>query len=573
MSRLLTLFLLLGVAWGQELVPQGATWAYLDGEAAPADGWQELAFDDGGWKRGIGPLGYSRDGLGTTISFGEKKGRKAMSAAFRHRFEVTDPGGVKMLTLLLQRDDGAVIYLNGREVARSNMPAGKITPKTAAAKTVGGDEETEEHRIELDPGQLKAGANVLALSVHQIRPESSDLGFNLQLLANNTITQRLIRGPYLQSASHQAITVCWRSKLVGEGAVHIDGRVSRGVADDNHEIRVDGLEPSRDYPYSIYVGDTELASSELRTLPAPGSAAPMRLWVIGDSGTANANSRRVYTSFAEFAKDRPTDAWLMLGDNAYSKGTDAQFQAAVFETYPELLQRRPMLSTRGNHAANADVYYAIHANPGKGECGGLASGTEAYYAVDYGNVHLICLDSTGSDTGQEGKMRQWLKDDLAATRQTWRIAFFHHPPYSKGSHDSDREGALGKIRASLLPVLENGGVDLVLVGHSHCYERSMLIHGHYGKSAEFDKKAMAIDAGDGREDGDGAYRKRQGKGTVYIVAGNGGKLSGGTLDHPIMRLSERVLGSVVIDVEGPRLSAQFLSDKGEIRDRFSMRKD
>ncbi|MFT5127435.1 MAG: hypothetical protein ACI8W8_001038, partial [Rhodothermales bacterium] len=481
----------------QVLVPQHATWAYLDGEAKPPTGWQQPDFDDSGWKRGKAPLGYSRDDLGTTISFGRKKGRKAISASFRHRFEVADAASLKVLTLQLSRDDGAAVYINGQLVARSNLPDGPIMPETKAAKTVGNEAETTVHEIDINPKWLVNGPNVLAVSVHQVRVESSDLGFTLSLAGNASLDIALRRGPYLQSMSTNAVVVCWRSNLSGVGEVRLDGRTIAGPAAKDHEIRVDGLKPATGYTYSVHVGDTELAAGELRTAPEAGSDTPLRIWVIGDSGTANANSRRVYSAYAKFAKERPADLWLMLGDNAYQKGTDAQFQKAVFETYPELLRQRPMFSTRGNHAANADVYYAIHANPTKGECGGLPSGTEAYYAVDYGNAHLICLDSAGSDTGLEGEMRRWLKADLAATKQLWRIAFFHHPPYSKGSHNSDAEAPLGKIRASLLPVLERGGVDLVLVGHSHCYERSMLVHGHYGRSAEFDKSRMAVDESDG----------------------------------------------------------------------------
>ncbi|MCP5055221.1 MAG: hypothetical protein GY937_00685, partial [bacterium] len=101
-----------------------------------------------------------------------------------------------------------------------------------------------------------------------------------------------------------------------------------------------------------------------------------------------------------------------------------------------------------------------------GEAGGVASNTEAYYSFDFGNVHFVALDSSESDRSPGGEMLSWLTADLAANQQDWTIAFFHHPPYSKGSHDSDTETPLVEMRTNAVPVLEAGGVDLVLTGHS-----------------------------------------------------------------------------------------------------------
>ena len=93
-------------------------------------------------------------------------------------------------------------------------------------------------------------------------------------------------------------------------------------------------------------------------------------------------------------------------------------------------------------------------------------------------------------------MLAWLENDLASTSKEWIIAFWHFPPYSKGSHDSDANGALVRMRKFAAPLLESYGVDLVLSGHSHSYERSFLIDGHYDTSDTFDS-SMQIDDGSG----------------------------------------------------------------------------
>ena len=111
-----------------------------------------------------------------------------------------------------------------------------------------------------------------------------------------------------------------------------------------------------------------------------------------------------------------------------------------------------------------------------------------------------------SDRSPGGAMLAWLRADLAAASAPWIVAYWHHPPYTKGSHDSDAEPQLAQMRERFLPVLEAHGVDLVLTGHSHAYERSFLIDGHYGPSDTL-APSMVLDGGDGRPGGDGAYEK------------------------------------------------------------------
>src|SRR5439155_3251440 len=214
--------------------------------------------------------------------------------------------------------------------------------------------------------------------------------------------------------------------------------------------------------------------------------------------------------------------------------------------------------------------------PKSGEAGGVASGTKAYYSFNYANIHFVCLDSTDSNRSPSGAMLTWLKSDLAANTQQWLIAFWHHPPYSKGSHDSDTETELIEMRQYALPILESYGVDLVLSGHSHSYERSYLLDGHYGVSSTL-TSAMILDAGDGRVDGNGAYQKpavlTPHKGAVYTVAGSSGQTGGGSLNHPAMYISLNVLGSLVLDVNGSRLDAKFLNSSGSTQDHFTIKKD
>ncbi len=128
------------------------------------------------------------------------------------------------------------------------------------------------------------------------------------------------------------------------------------------------------------------------------------------------------------------------------------------------------------------------------------------------------------------------------------------------------------VRENVLPLLEEGGVDLVLSGHSHAYERSHLIDGHYGDSTTFSASAMELGGGTGDPDCDGAYRKDGGahSGTAYAVVGNSSRLNSGTLGYPAIPVTLAALSSLMVTIEGDLLEASVLDDDGATRDHFAV---
>lgn len=406
--------------------------------------------------------------------------------------------------------------------------------------------------------------------------------------------QTVSRGPYLQLQTDDSVTVQWRTNIATDSVVRYGSSagslnlsmVVSGLTTE-HSVTLSGLGSAQQYFYSVGDSIAPLAGDStfhFSTAPVSGTAADTRIWVLGDSGTANANAQAVRDAYKTWADSDPADFWLMLGDNAYSDGTDAEYQAAVFDTYPEILRQLPLWSTLGNHdghsadsGTQSGPYYDIFTLPDSAQAGGLASGTEAYYSFDYANIHFICLDSYDSSRAVNGTMLQWLESDLMLNTQPWVIAFWHHPPYTKGSHDSDTEGALIDMRQNALPILESWGVDLVMTGHSHSYERSYLLDGHYGGSTTLDAVDNVLDPGDGSETGDGAYEKpgvvaAENAGAVYAVAGSSGKVSVSALDHPAMLVGLNSLGSLVIDVSGNRMDVVFLDGSGVVQDDFTVLK-
>ena len=400
------------------------------------------------------------------------------------------------------------------------------------------------------------------------------------------------RGPYLQMGTPSSTTVRWRTNIATNSRVSIgttQGSLSTNFDDSTvtteHEVVVSNLSPSTKYFYSIGSTSQTLAGNDASyyfvTSPVAGSNSATRIWVIGDSGTANANAQTVRNAYINFTGTTHTNLWLMLGDNAYENGTDSEYQAAVFAMYPTILRQSVLWPALGNHdtaqSSNPPAglpYFAMFTLPTGAQAGGMASGTEKYYSFDYGNIHFICLDSMTSDRSTNGPMATWLRADLASSTRQWTIAYWHHPPYSKGSHDSDTDPILAAMRANIVPILEDGGVDLVLTGHSHSYERSFLIDSHYGVSSTF-TNAMKKDGGSGRPDGTGAYNKQTlgpgpHEGAVYAVAGSSGQTSGGALNHPAMFISLNNLGSMVLDINGTALDAKFLRENGLVADYFTI---
>jgi acid phosphatase type 7 len=427
----------------------------------------------------------------------------------------------------------------------------------------------------------------------------------------------IVRGPYLQLATPTSMYVVWRTETnvtpvvrFGSSPLNLDrqakgadiitrysttnklapgARIARLHSAPQgtwqYEARITGLRPDTRYFYAIYDGERRLtdldASYHFRTQPIKGAKRAMRFWVVGDSGTGRENQSSVHDAMVDLTRreNHPLDFYLHVGDMAYSKGKDVEFQTRFFEMYQETLRNIVCWPAMGNHEGATSrgtngigPYYDAYVLPTRGEAGGVASGTEACYSFDYGRAHFICLDSHDLDRKPTGFMARWLKQDLERTRADWIIAFFHHPPYTKGSHDSDREKQLIEMRTYIMPILEAGGVDLVLTGHSHIYERSMLMDGAYATPtvAEY----VILDDREGNPRTDGPYYKSAGlhpnEGAVQVVAGHGGTTLRRKGSMPVMRKIIVEHGSVIVDIDGDTLTSVMLNRYGEERDRFGI---
>ncbi|MFL5765121.1 MAG: metallophosphoesterase [Bacteroidia bacterium] len=415
------------------------------------------------------------------------------------------------------------------------------------------------------------------------------------------------RQPYLQQGDTASIIIRWRtvkgctSKVkIGPSAVSLATILLDTNLVTEHILKVTGLSPDTKYYYSVgstlqtFLGDT---TTYFRTAPVNGSTREINIWATGDGGQPGLIQSSVRDKYLAYIGGKLTDIWLLLGDNAYTNGLDAEYQGDFFNIFKnKLLRQTPVWPVPGNHeyANNAALqvshtiaYFNIFSLPASAEMGGAASGTESWYSFNYGNIHFISLDSYGIDAGSRmsdtlGPQAAWLKNDLAANTQKWTIVYFHHPPYSMGSHNSDTETELADIRQELVPILDRYHVDLVLSGHSHTYERSHFIHGYYGMESAYDSLLYAVSNSSGRYDGtvnSCPYIKNAGtdyRGTVYTVAGTASKLSTSQVSYPHAAMycsNDSVGASVAVKVKGNRLDLKMIGADGVIYDHFTMFRD
>lgn len=441
----------------------------------------------------------------------------------------------------------------------------------------------------------------------------------------SVMAQDLLRGPYLQFPTSNSMKVMWRTATPTPARVYygttlanvMDNFVDVTAAVNDHTVQITGLQPYTEYYYAISDGSNVLsggnAMHRFRTSPLIGTVQPINIWAIGDHGKGNSKQRGVMDAYSAHVGDDVADFWIWLGDNAYQDGTDAENQANNFDPQwgmTELMKRMPILATPGNHDYNSiapitvsqnpldndGAYFDMFDLPTNGEIGGVPSGHELFYSFDFGNVHIISLNSEigsvlsnsndwtganpfGSFSGSP--MTEWMHADLQANNKPWIVAFFHQPAHSEGSHSSADawERFMTAMRRNICPILESYGVDIIITGHSHVYERSYLLNNYFGTPSQFNMANHVVDNSNGSLAT--PYVKattgpNAGKGTVYVVQGNSGSsTTEPALTHPAMVSNhgcDTCVGSTMFYIHGDTLVGRYLTSEGEILDEYSILK-
>ena len=417
------------------------------------------------------------------------------------------------------------------------------------------------------------------------------------------------RAPYIQMLTLKSVVIHWLTEDTHLGVVrfgvesgHLATIEVESSPTKNHIVKLPNLKPGTRYYYQTgKMSDFNAFNPEKYWFYThPEEVVPTRVWVIGDSGAVGETLYQVRDAALGWMKENPLrteqldgqsdkqsnyndntpliNVWISLGDLAYPSGSNDQFQSALFEPFEDIMANTVLWPVYGNHDDRRWTYFRIFTLPENAEAGGIASHTEHYYSIDYSNAHFVMLDSQASSLSTMGKMANWLKNDLAQNTKPWLIAAVHHPPYTKGTHDSDAlfdsYGRMRYMRKNIIPILEQAGVDLVLSGHSHMYERSYLMDCAYDESSAF-SSANIVSTGinNNHQHFIKSKNNQAHQGTVYVVAGSASKVDNGPVDHPAHHVGLLEAGSMVIDINNHKLVARFINHGGQVRDAFSITKD
>jgi uncharacterized protein (TIGR03437 family) len=371
----------------------------------------------------------------------------------------------------------------------------------------------------------------------------------------------LVHRPYLQNLGADHVTIVWSAREIQIASVQYstDASFSRSapasvltfrsaqtnMGFDFYQYRANlaGLSPGTAYSYRVIMGgqnvDPNTPPSVYRfSTPGPG---PVSFLVFGDSGDGSSHQLAVAL---QLVKEQPNFV-VHVGDIAYQSGTYNEFTANYFEYYYTLMRQVCFFTIAGNHeyiTQYSAPYLALHAPP-TNTVPDLDRGK--YYSFDWADMHFTGLDANLLDpyfADAQRRMLAWFDNDLAQSQATWKIVFFHQTAYPTFHHIDDPIDIAA--RALFVPILERHGVQLVLSGHEHNYQRSKPMRG-----------GVAVQPGTG--------------GTVYMVSGGGG---GGL--HPLAPVPPSFLDweasvwhYLRVSVDGPKLTIQAIGTDGKEFDR------
>jgi len=302
------------------LTASGSVWSYLDDGSDQGTAWQSLAFDDSGWATGPARLGYG-EGTEATLINGGPSTNRFITYYFRRRINLADQSGITNLVVRLLRDDGGIVYLNGTEIFRSNMPEGPVDYLTWAASVVpNGPQELEFYSTNVNTGLWLAGENILAVEIHQANNTSGDLSFDLELLPNVPPTPPTISitspGPNAPGLLAPA------SFEVDLTAGDFDGTIAQvEVYLDNTVIGLTTTEPYSVVASNISAGDYVLWAVATDDSGLATTSAPVNLTVAGMPVTTTLVATGSVWKYLDNGSDQGA-AWKEVGfdDSGWAAG-------------------------------------------------------------------------------------------------------------------------------------------------------------------------------------------------------------------------------------------------------------
>jgi hypothetical protein len=466
--------------------------------------------------------------------------------ALSRTFQIAQPHAVDSLRLEARFIGGFAVYVNEVEVLRHHLTADdRYDPSAVEVEIPSFAREgykglAQRAFVGLDPSSLRPGENTLTVIMH---PRLSGPGDRLLFDARLDAflgPMGFVKGPYLQNVTDTEAVVMF------EASGEVRGRVEYGVAGgglgmatssahvgSRHAITLKGLSPATRYFYRVK-GDGEasgggaggagagaakaLASKvyHFTTAPPPGSDAPVVFLAYGD----NRSQPKIHSAMVQRMLQEDPAFIVNTGDLTEVGVDERQWQAQFFDPARPLMRYAPLWPSLGNHEGNHISYYDHFSLPNN----------ESWYRFQYGEVELFALN-TAYNLGPGSEQLLWFEAALAASTAKWKVAFFHHPPFSC---TAGRMPGFGPARKNLIPLFERYGVQLVLSGHDHLYGRG------------------------------------EQNGVTYVITGGGGAYTYPPQVEAPNALCERVHHYCWIRVDGDHLQLRAIDIDGREVDAFTL---
>ena len=355
----------------------------------------------------------------------------------------------------------------------------------------------------------------------------------------------ILFGPYVNNVDQHSAKVLWVTAAEMDSAVHLLASPG-GAADASgvevresaiegrpevlHTAALTGLSPGVAYQYVVSCR-RDSVRGRFQTAPGTESRQAVRFVVYGDTRSHPDRHRQVAEAIK---RELPLGFVLHVGDLVKDGTRWDDWRRDFFDPTWDLFSQTALWPVRGNHEKHAVLYRELFDLPGK----------EFYYSFDFGNLHIVVLDCYSHEDLADGRgpdrnlagpeMLRWLKADLASSKAEWTVVGYHVPTFNIGGHGSTWG------RDDVLPILEQHGVDVVVCGHSHLYERFKPIG------------------------------PKGGKPIIHVVTGGGGATLRRTLPSPILAVAASKPHYCLFTVEGKRLTMQAKTPGGKVIDAFEL---
>lgn len=506
----------------QQILDSTYEWRYLDDNTDPNIGtWYErwnircgwtfpltntqMKFSDATWSDGVGPFSYDSENGGTVLRKTDEEGKTLPTYFFRATFNLPDPSAIKTIAGRIRYNDAAIIYINGKPIEQSfNIPNINYPENLTYGS---GEKLTEEYAVASfvvdDVSMLAAGPNVLSVELHTNDPSDEDVYFLMESLVLNPSAETLPDVETVKTVSvntgedESKMNFAWYSLSNAVGKIQIakaadmtDGTFPVASAktftaseskpaytkfyDKSYYYNkaiVSNIQRGQDYVYRVGNND---AWSEVYTLSTKDISEGYEVLFISDAqvGTGTITTDKYgWNNTLEQATGRyPNFSMIMNAGDVVDLATRESEYDAYFS--PEKLKQFPSAVTPGNH--DVGVNFKNHFNqPNESLLGSNVAGGDYYFT--YGKVLYMVLNTNNANYGQHIEFMRETIDNTKHQDFKWKIVMFHQSIYCAA--EQSKGSAITNRRSALVPVFDELGIDVVLMGHDHSYTRTHHIKG------------------------------------------------------------------------------------------------